>query len=291
MKNLRNILFPAHFKTTNDIAEMLNRSKGEAYPTSIPLIIAGVMGSGHYDAIRDFMHTSVRQMTSLDGRPMKAWMLGRMIQADMAMENDVTETVAELKTLLKTLAKEREFADSFETWAWGYLAYADYEYAKEPMMHNAQALRASDSDKLWAWVMAVQAAANAKDKDIYDCCLAEIKNITKKSTVAEALTVGLTRNEASKNNDFPAWALAIVYSAAQMMGDTDENPGLMDKIEPTLKQSINEAKQIVAARSEENPEFAYKVLAEQRLAEVISCLASERQKEALANKAGVYVPK
>lgn len=99
--------------------------------------------------------------------------------------------------------------------------------------NNLQEMR---SNALWAWIMDLQAAANAQDKENYDDILLHMKNMTDQPDIKSALSHGLLRTAAS--NDYPAWAISIVQSAAVKMGDEK----LYKELEFPLETSIQDAK-------------------------------------------------
>jgi hypothetical protein len=280
MKNLKQITFSERFKIANDMAQMLNDAQGQAYSLSMPLIIAATLGSSHYPTVRNMMMISLEQpdINRIDQKSFKAWMLGRVLMSDLTIkESDDKESQAAVQEL-KELLNSNLAADSFTAWAWAYLACVDYEYAKGKMIQATEGLaqsKASVSDQLWAWVMCMQAAAREQDGAIYTRCIQEIQKIGGKPQLAQALITGLTRNEQNHNNDFPAWALALVRSAAEMMGDMNRVNDLQDPI----RQSLQEAIELSKKHSDKNPTFAKKVLAEQRLAEVINQVTNENNKE------------
>lgn len=92
------------------------------------------------------------------------------------------------------------------------------------------------SDALWAFVMNLQAAANAKDHSTYSWIKEQMQSILKTESVAEALEKGLLRT--TQSNDYPAWAMAKTYCAARMLNDNE----LCQNIESFLVSSIDAAK-------------------------------------------------
>jgi len=285
MKNLKAAAFTERFAMGNDVAEMINLAHGDAYALSMPMLVSAKMGNkDRYLLLRDMMDISLHSNEYQSHQAMQAWMLGRMILADKIMSDELTpeQKIPQQKTIddLKKLLSEISTDDQFSAWAWGYLACVDYEYAKAPMLKAAQSLKdlpALLADQLWAWVMCVQAAAQAHDIPTYKESVRQIKMITgKELSVSEAMKQVLTRNEQTANNDFPGWAMAEARAAAQMMGDDM----LYRELEAPIKKVVKETQAIVSEKKESQPKFAHKALAERRLTEVTNQLTVENHREA-----------
>ena len=75
------------------------------------------------------------------------------------------------------------------------------------------------SNAIWAWVMNLSAAANAKDQETYDLSKKNIESLTGKASVTKSLETGLLRTAVS--NDYPAWALGKLLYAAKIRNDVE----------------------------------------------------------------------
>lgn len=165
---------------------------------------------------------------------LKAWMLGRILQAAYYIGDD--RVIANTKTELETLLIKTDMPhDSFNAWAWAYMVSCDsetyYQYKNNMLTavlkltekykskladgykRNDAILQNLATDIIWAWVMALQAVAKSKDKETYDFILFQIKSMAVESTISESLSINLTPD------DYPAWAFAIMRISAAEMRD------------------------------------------------------------------------
>lgn len=149
----------------------------------------------------------------------KAWMLGRIALSASQMDDKATvaSTLIPLKSILKNSEVEK---DAYYAWALGYIAAIDtreYEEHKTEMLsvtdHLAR-LNKSPSDVLWAYVIDLQAAATAKDKNCFGETLEKIKTFVEKEMVTDALSV-------IPQEDWRAWALGITLKATAMIGNIE----------------------------------------------------------------------
>lgn len=269
-KNLANTDFKERAGIEGAVDELAGSAK-DPYAASLPMIMSAELGDKEryshsarkmIGLLADLDSTPANFAEWMRGQSFKAWMWGRVLLAADSI-NDV-EGVALAKTKLSALLTEETDDFAFATWAWGYRAALDqteYKLSKETMLQQAKKLsniyksskkHGDLSNALWAWVMNIQAAAKAGDKVAYGRIKAELKEVAGASTVAGALETGLLRTKES--NDYPAWALGIVFYAAAMMGDA----ALFDELENAVKTSIRGADQAAA-----KAEHAFAVLDQQ----------------------------
>jgi hypothetical protein len=258
--NLKNYAFPERFLITTNITQSLEKRDQDAYQLSMLLLVSSQLGNKEFYQEAFFKMEAVMKNETFVSSPnsYKAWLYGRILLSANSMEdvNTVKSTLERLKNLLPDEKDENTGSDRFTTWTWGYLASLnnkEYNNAKVAMKKAAEQLtcvyteknnvptlesirQEARSDALWAWVMSLQAAANAKDKEIYEYSLEQIKGITGQESISEALSKGLLRTAAS--NDYPAWAKAIVLLAAATYDDQE----LFKELTKGTRESIEEAR-------------------------------------------------
>jgi hypothetical protein len=237
--NLNGVNFSERVIIESTIDELANAAK-DPYAASLPLIASAGLGDAkRYASARTTMLT---MLTALNEKPndyaewmrsnsFKAWMWGRVLLAadTMADSKTILQSKNKLSFLLnKEITKDDNFA--FYTWAQAYdatLNIKEYQTFKKAMMQNAVLLSKKSkedpanhgalSDALWAWVMNLSAAANAGDQKNYTLIKEQIKVLTGAESVTKSLETGLLRT--AESNDYPAWALGKVRSAAAIMRD------------------------------------------------------------------------
>lgn len=258
-----------HSVLSAQIDALFLESLSDPYELTMPLMVAGLSGDNAlYTVISAHMNKSFKV---LEENSFKDWLTGRILLADFALHGKVTRT--DLLITLQRHADLNPAHDNFMTWAIGYLAAVDYSY-KDKMLNAASALTdnasVSQSDKLWAWVLALQAAAQAQDNGTYLHSMEQITKIANKPDVAQALSAGLLRT--TDSSDYPAWAIAIARLASATIGDSI----YFDSLEKAMNSSLD------AARRDAPKD--YKARAEKLLAQVNNHLAIERNKALQACK-------
>jgi hypothetical protein len=251
---------PALYKEANTLYV---HSQKDAYQLSMPLMAAGMIGDrGLYKVIEHYMNFEIKKLKEED--PYTDWLRGRILLADVSMNGKITRN-----DMLIPLQRHVEFSKTttnFMAWAAGYLGAVDYNY-RDKMLEIVEALSAdksvSKSDKLWAWVLVLQAAANAQDKGTYLKTLDKISMIAGKKDVGDALLDGLKRT--ADSSDYPAWALGIARLASANIGDSTYFNGLEKAMNASMKGAQG---------------------AEKLLAEVNNQKAIERNKDLLACRHG-----
>lgn len=227
-----------------------NEDDSRAYRLSMPLLASALLGDKKsYDNLVKQTLSALNKL-SPEKNSFKAWIYGRVLLAadGLSDTNVINNTRKEIKKILKDKNTKK---DELTAWAWCYLASlndTEYNHAKENMKNAADQLSkdflaaesAQESElhnkrahALWAWVLCVQAAANADDKDMFEYALAQLKEIAKEETVAAALSKHLSR-ASSTANDYPAWAMAITRLAAATYGDHDLYAELRDPLQDAL---------------------------------------------------------
>lgn len=219
-----------------------------AYSLSMLLIISAKSGDiSSYQRINAAMSSALGQMTS-EQNSRKAWLLGRRLAAAKAVNSpDVDAITATLKALLHN---SKTTPDIYTAWAWGYLADVSpeeyhaaktsmtqaavdvtkkYDVLKEKKEEPPEKVAEELSSVLWAWVMNLQAAANAGDRENYQRILAEIENITQQKSITNALSNGIPIA------DYRAWALAIAYFAAVVIEDKERSDELRMALPNAIK--------------------------------------------------------
>jgi hypothetical protein len=245
----------------------------DAYKLSMPLMASGVLGDrGLYNVIEHYMSKSLKKLE--EESSYTDWLRGRMLMADLAMNGKVTRN-----DILIPLQRHVEFAqkiDPFMAWAAGYLAVVDYRN-KDRMLKILTELTnnpsVSKSDKVWAWVLAMHAAAQANDTGTYLKAMDQINQIAGQSNLSQSLPSVLLRTPES--SDYPAWALALARLSAATIGDSS----YFTSLDAAMNQSLDEAKR--------DAQKDYKARAERLLAEVNNRLAIQRNQGLEACKSGV----
>lgn len=258
LTNLKNLAFPERFTITDGIRGLLERTNDSAYQLSMQLLISAQLGNEElYQRALLKIEAAMQNeiFSDISQNSFKAWLYGRILLAAHSINDAVTitKTLRELKAVLQD---KNTLSDRFSAWSWGYIAslnIMEYNDAKLTMKNAADKLTAayveinkgsySDnkkqefrSDALWAWVMSLQAAANADDKEVYNYSLEQIQLIAEQPSVSDSLLKGLLRT--STSNDYPAWAIAITRLAAVTIGDEK----IFMELEAPLIKSIEEAK-------------------------------------------------
>lgn len=249
IKNLKNHPYSGRFMINENLEKLVKETEnGDAYQLSLPLLASAQQGDEKtYNKILPKMKKALAHISGNDKNSYKAWLLGRMLLAADVLGEKTVAIKIRMTTILQSKFTKK---DEYFAWALGYLASSsptEYKKYKQEMMNTAYALnniyenakenqQTHLSNALWAWVMNLQAAANAKDQETYNKILNEIKKITQTFSISSALTTGLQRT--SQSNDYPAWALSIVYRAAKKMEDRP----LIFELENSLSNSIQEAK-------------------------------------------------
>lgn len=263
-----------HTDLTADADTLFVQSLNDAYKLSMPLMAVGLLGDqGLYNVVEARMKTEMKKRPQSENDTYADWLYGRILLADYAMNGKIIRTDV-LITLQRhiDLGKKR---DNFTAWAVGYLAAVDYAY-KDKMLNMVNEFTAdktaSKSDKLWAWVLVMQAAAKNQDMGTYLRSMDQINAIAGKSTVADSLRDGLVRT--ADNSDYPAWAIGIARLSAATIGDTS----YFESLEAAMNESLDAAKRDASKD--------YKARAEKLLAETNNRLAIERNEALLACRGG-----
>lgn len=286
IKNLKNQAYSSRFEVNQNIQFLLSEAKDDEYRLGMVLYASAIQGDE-----KIYSQSLLKMKQKLDKLSLsyQTWRLGRILLAADCMNDLLTKkrTLADLKVLL---ANPNITKDAFSAWALGYLAALnndEYKTYKNEMLAAAQALteqyghakinhddsnntQAKLSDALWAWVMAIQAAANAQDNITFNFILDQIKIITTQKTISDALSQELKR--LSDSNDYPAWAMSIVQLSAATIG----NQSIFDELEKPLHVSIQGAKETIKSSDEKN---SYSARAEATLAELNSVLSVIRINE------------
>lgn len=277
-KNLNGVSFAEREKIKAIISELAVAQ--DPYTASLPLLISAKLGSETYSQVLAQMLRLLNEHNTAPEKfpawqrsnSFKAWMWGRVLLAADAMNDAEIVTLAK-DQLTGLLNQRRSDSDqgAFFAWAWGYraaLSSSEYQACKDIMMQEARvltqqyksllqdpeskpdAVHASLSNAMWAWVMNIQAAAIDGDQDIYDEIKRQIKLTAGKATVAEALQTALLRT--AESNDYPGWGMATVRNAASIKGNDEE---LMKELEKPLADLITGAE-----RAQAKAEYALSVL-------------------------------
>lgn len=274
--NLKAITFKERSFITKELETLLMDPIDDAYSLSMILLTSAQLGSEVlYKRSLEKMNLA---MEKVERGPFQAWLYGRILFAAYSFGDE--STVSQTRHILRVLLKnDGTNLSKFTTWALGYMAALgkmEYSQAKESMVKAATYLtqqyfkvnatsvsneqkQEARSDSLWAWIMIIQAAANADDKVLYQHSLDQMMVITKQPSISQAITKGLLRTYAS--SDYPAWAIAIIRLATQKMADKIR----FDALEMPLANAIREAK---------SSDQIYELL----LAKVNAQLAVEREK-------------
>lgn len=247
----------------SDAVQTLISNTTNAYTASLPLMASAALGDRVLYTTS--LTTMLRSLHNLNENPLpagsdtnhwmennafKAWMWGRVLLSADSMNDE--EHVNEAKQKLTSYLNAPRTADdspAFIAWARAYLAslnHTTYASQKNTMLKACQSLsetyvstKTHDdlSNALWAWVMVNQAAALSHDNETYEKSLHKMTQLTNTGSVMEALNQGLQRTSAS--NDYPAWAMAIVYLAATRMGDHELTAALLAPLTTSITEAEN----------------------------------------------------
>lgn len=296
VKNLGNIDYPGHAEVAANIQKLSEDANDDEYRLGM-VVLAGALQNDRqlYDTSLERMQKAVsplKKETEAKQNAYKAWRLGRILLAADSIGDD--ETMKRVKLQLKGILQNNNTAkNAFSAWGWAYLAAinkTEYDAAKEPMLaaaasvtddyHRMQekissnsskkakaAFQGKLSDALWAWVLSLQAAANAKDKETYTEIQQKIREVNVESSVTAALQNDLKR--VSDSNDYPAWALSIVRLAAATMDDKV----LFDETTKPLADSTQGANTAIGSGDKD---ASFSARAETTLAQLDAALANAR---------------
>ena len=221
------------------ITKLFENAGDDAYQLSMPLLAAAYSKRVVlYAKIRLKMREALEILpnNAVDiSNSRFAWMLGRLLLAETIIgERDyVVDIRVSLQAYLasKRLSQTGRDNAAFSAWAQSYLAlhYAmlwlgdknrgacpeqSYTEAKKSLKWEIANLSRyvlpTDSDMLWANVVAIAAAGHANDRQYYDELFKEIQGNT------TSFSDGLMKIPA---DDFRLWAFACVADASKAMGD------------------------------------------------------------------------
>lgn len=287
IKNLKNYSYPQQSIVNAEIASLSQQAKNNEYRLGMVLLESAQVGNEtlYQQTLHKMQTVLANDDKNAQQYSYKTWRLGRILLAADSI-GDVTTATKAAAELKKLLADANTQKDAFSAWAWGYLAAlnkTEYEYAKNSMLTTASALtedykKTQDSkllpgklsDALYAWIMDLQAAANAHDRKTYDFIVQQMKTLTNQKSLSAALTTSLHRN--TESNDYPAWALSMVRLAAATIGDSS----IYHELENSLTESIENAKK---AGHSTNENSAYSAKSEATLAQLYQTIAIRRLAE------------
>lgn len=286
IKNLKNCDYPQQLIVNKEISELSKDAKNDEYRLGMVLLASAQQGDEkRYHQTLLQMQTALSKVHDDNNNSYKTWRLGRILLAADSIGDTVTvnKTLTELKNLL---ADPQTKQDAFSAWAWGYLAAlneTEYKKAKDSMLtaagsltatykktkqsHSTTQVESMASDALYAWIMALQAAANAQDRNTYDFIVAQMKAMTGQTSLSRVITSNLHRN--SESNDYPAWALGMVRLAAATIHDKH----VYEELNAPLNEYIQGAKE---AGNSSNEKSAYSAKSEATLAQLYATLATTR---------------
>lgn len=198
------------------------KDKGDSYSLSVPLLATSLLGQKDaYSNLHDLMITALLVDTE-HSSDFKAWLWGRVLVAGyhMSMKQHEEEAYQQMEMLLLD-----NINSPFTAWAYGYKAI--YEATiKSPQYKDSlmQGLQIADTlkepekegDWLWAQVMLMTATAYQKDQESFDHIVNNIKVRTGTDDIVQALSH-------IPEDDWRAWALALVDFSYTQMGQNHEN--------------------------------------------------------------------
>ncbi len=214
-----------------------------AYELTMPLLISAKQKDQKvYSSAIEKILAQTHDPTSFN-----LWLLGRVIVAadDMGEKDRANDIAAVVHKQLLLLPK----SDNFSTWTWGYLAahYAhskEYQECKENMLSGIEDLQAKTEEReqdnvQWAFALGISAAAQAKDAGVYRDLLQKLKLWTGKENLSDAI-------ETIPRRDFTAWAMALIYRAAQKMDDLDSCRELAPRMQVAIASATAPNDQLLA---------------------------------------------
>lgn len=244
-----NLWFESSHKKAMDTTD----AYGRAYQLSVLLLVSANENKQDYENVRNEMLRALDKMTP-EQNSKKAWLLGRVLVAAKTMYDWEILGGSTRATLRNLLNDPTTTKDEYSAWAWGYVAddgKVDYNRYKTDMMRAATDLTSqyeqpekiegvlSLSSVLWAWVMDLQAAADANDKETFKEILSRIKSITGEKTLTNAFSKGIPED------DYQAWALSIVYSSAQKINDCDARWDLYNLLADSKQRLLQKSKDTI----------------------------------------------
>ncbi len=236
----------------NDLKKLVEEVPNNPYSLSLPLMASAFLGNAQiYSNLRNQI---IPMLNNINQPGFKAWLLGRVFLASTTiMDTDTSQSIKlELSKLVDGDSTRGEITDpdySMLLWGMEYLISNDrdsYLLKREDLSFNLDRLmeaaksRSLDhelvSNVVWVHVLAISASTIINDNEMYQHAIRNVNNIFAKNNIGDSLITGLIRND--KSSDYPAWAVAIVASAAKKLND-ESNYRLLF---PLAEQSIQEAK-------------------------------------------------
>ncbi|PIQ85548.1 MAG: hypothetical protein COV74_08640 [Candidatus Omnitrophica bacterium CG11_big_fil_rev_8_21_14_0_20_45_26] len=201
--------------------------KLRAYSASVALLVAAGNGNRIYSQIKDFMKQDIERLTEESFQSWRRWLIGRMALAEFQARGraPLRENLFGpwLYQIEDVMARADMPKTEFEIWAFGYLLilYAmsedgsiDYNEWKEFGIIRTKELPNQTpgdiTNRLWAWVLQLAAAASVGDKITFQIIQSEIMKDAGKRTLVDALTT-------IPADDWRAWAFAIGEWAAALI--------------------------------------------------------------------------
>lgn len=246
------------FPITSELNSLVDLAEPDAYELSMPFIIAAtVNGQEPYQALNEKMLAALKDLPE---NSFKDWMRGRYLFADKTMNGGVTQSDM-LSTLSKNLS-DAKTVDNYTAWAWGYLGNLNsgsQSKMVEAVTAFSDSATANSSDKLWAWVMVMQASANAGNQTAYDMSISRINSLGGVASVPES--------------DFPAWAISLARIASATMND----PVYFSSLQASMDAAMASARALEqSAIASQNKPALYKARAGKLLGQVNDRLALQR---------------
>lgn len=246
IKNLANETYSDKLRIKSTISDLYQGAANNPYLLSLPLLASALAGdSALYNQVLPKIYSALQDNDMPLSSSKKAWLLGRILLAADTIDDQ--NTIRDVRLELATSLEDITTNDEFFAWAVGYLAGSSHDLYKkykdttqkaaDTLMNKYQQDASHDnlSNAIWAWVMYLQAAANAQDKETYEAILEKMKKMTGQSSISNALATALSRT--STANDYPAWAMGIARLAAATIGD----PTSYNELELPLTSSIQTA--------------------------------------------------
>lgn len=248
---------------TEMIEKLANEAEEDSYKLSMALVAAALEGNkslykqilpklikalnlttaySQVDIESKALYNHISEFSKNTKKPHSyvGWLLGRILFAAIAVQDYHTaEKTAPI--MLFVLEDKDTPQDEFTAWAWGYFTMyfaCDPNYAifKDKMRQNVAKLVKKSSNPadvinaLWALLLEIQSAAIAQDRLSYDKIIQEMKDLTNKHDVIQALSV-------IPVDDYRAWALSQLRLAAVRVGDSS----LFIRLSAPLRINIAEA--------------------------------------------------
>lgn len=233
-------------KPTHDLMQKVERETKLDSPYSISIPLLGAANLKNRPLYEKYQNAILHAFPSIETSE-HAWILARLMIANLRMDDH--DSAQKYASVIEQILQKSQ-VDPFSAWTWGYLAIyfakvrkGDYHMIKAKMLNCTDALMQKLEEKgkdnvPWAIVMELQSLAEMEDVSYYQR-LEKLKEFTGTGSVVQAL-------ETIPPNDFRAWAVSLVLSAAKKMNDHALVHDLTEYLPKAMDLSPSDADKMLA---------------------------------------------